>query len=227
MNNMLNIRAKDFQILNYLSVKKTQLISFVLFSLWLSYTDVSFGQTMGMVIKPALTPNNAVQDPDGDGYISQKTNGVQLGFTTLPSKCIFKNEIHCIDIQDDESVCGLFWGPSGSISKLIGSDTAGHDTILRYSNGIGLLYQFRVGNLAPSSKSDSIMIDTDGKFGFARTKANPKEITGIHGFQAANITQINLNVSAYNVKGIVFLFAQLCAQNAQFTPLFIHSNKIG
>lgn len=111
MNNIRNIRAKDFQILNYLSVKKTHLISFVLFPLCLSYTVLGFGQTPGMVIKPAFTPNNAVN--------------------------------------------------------------------------------------------------------------------GIPGFHAESLTQLNLNVSAYNVKGITSRFAQLCAQCAQFTLLIIPLYKIG
>ncbi|MEK7719855.1 MAG: hypothetical protein AAB347_09640 [Bacteroidota bacterium] len=132
MNKMRTIHAQFFQILNDLFVKKTYRFSFVLFFLWLSYTDVSFGLIQGMVLKPALTPGNAV-DPDGDGYVSQKTNGVLLGFTTPPGNDVSQSEIPYVDMQKLDPVAGLLMGPNGSFSYIIGIDAAGHGAILGYS----------------------------------------------------------------------------------------------
>ena len=224
---MRTIHAQFFQILNDLFVKKTYRFSFVLFFFWLSFSEVSLGQTPGMVIKPTFTPGNAVLDPDGDGYVSQKTKGVQLGCATLPTNYITHSEILYAAIICPDPLCDIIRGHVGAFIKIGGINAAGNNAILTFSNGTNRLICFRLGGYAPNSSSYSIMIDRDGKFGFARPKANPKTVTGIPGFQAESVTEINLNVSTYNVKGIVCLFAQLCAQGAQLTPLFIPLYKVG
>jgi hypothetical protein len=56
----------------------------VFFISLLVISKLGFAQTPGMIIKPANAPGNNVLDPDGDGYVSQKIDGIQLGFTIPP-----------------------------------------------------------------------------------------------------------------------------------------------
>jgi len=223
MNKMQTIYAQFFQVLNDLFVKKAYRFSFVLFFFWLLFSEVSFGQTPGMVIKPALTPGNAVLDPDGDGYVSQKTNGVQPGFTITHANYLTHSKISYAAIIRPDPLCDIIRGPEGAFIKIGGINAAGNNAIFTYNDGTNRLIRFLLGGYAPNSRSYLIMIDMDGKFGFARPKANPKTVTGIPGFQSESVIEINFNLSTYNVNGIV----SLCAQGAQLTPLFIPLYKVG
>lgn len=60
---------------------------------------IGFAQTPGLILKPATTPGIIVLDPDGDGYVSAKTNGVQLGFTNPPDNDVKQSEMVMADYK--------------------------------------------------------------------------------------------------------------------------------
>ncbi len=163
------------------------------FSVW--------AQTPGMITKPALAPGKAVLDPDGDGYVSLKTNGVQLGFTVPPNNDVIQSEIPFMDLDKADPVSDLLRGPTGAFSEIIGIDVAGNNAIMWYSDGTNLFYRFRIDYFAPNSKSYSVLIDTDSKFGFTGTGSDPNAMTGNPGFEVEIVLQTNFNVQAYNIDG--------------------------
>jgi len=176
-------------------------ITFLVVSMLLTLNNLGFGQTAGMIIKPAAAPGNAVLDPDGDGYVSQKTNGIQLGFTIPPDNDVFQSELPYVAIIRPDPLSDLLRGPTGSFSEIVGVDAAGNNAILTYNDGTNFLIRFRLGGYAPNSKSYSLLLDTDGKFGFTGPNADPNAITGNPGFETEIVLETNFNVKAFNVNG--------------------------
>lgn len=174
---------------------------YVFFILLILSQGQLFGQTPGMIIKPALAPGNAILDPDGDGYVSQKINGVQLGFTNPPNNDVTQSEIPYVAIVRPDPLSDILRGPVGGFIEIVGVDAAGNNAILCYNDGTNLMYRFRLGDFAPNSKSYSIMIDTDGKFGFTGPNADPNAVPGNPGFEVEIVLETNFNVNAYNVNG--------------------------
>ncbi len=168
--------------------------------IWL-FQSYMFGQTAGMILKPAGAPGNTVLDPDGDGYVSQKTNGVQMGFTIPPDNDVANSEIPFVPIVRPDPTGDLLRGPVGAFSEIVGTDAAGNNAIMVYNDGTNLLFRFRLSGYAPNSKSYSIMIDTDQKFGFTGVNADPNAIPGNAGFEVEIVLRTNFSVDAYNVDG--------------------------
>jgi len=158
-------------------------------------------QTPGLIVKPATGGGASVLDPDGDGYVSQKTNGIQLGFTIPPDNDVMQSEIPYVALVRPDVEGDLLRGPTGGFTEIVGVDAAGNNAILTYANATNLLYRFRIDGYAPNSKSYSILIDTDGKMGFTGTNADPNAVTGNPGFEVEIVLETNFNVKAYNVDG--------------------------
>ena len=154
-----------------------------------------------MIIKPALAPGNSILDPDLDGYVSQKTNGVQLGFTIPPDNDVATSEIPYVAIIRPDPLNDILRGPVGGFIEIVGVDAAGNNAILIYRDATNLFVRFRMGGYAPNSKSYSLMIDTDSKFGFTGLNADPNAMTGNPGFEAEIVLETNFNIKAYNVNG--------------------------
>lgn len=161
-----------------------------------------WGQTPGMIIKPASGGGAAVLDPNGDGYVSQPTNGVQLGFTNPPNNDVAQSELPYVDMDRADPIADLLRGPTGAFSEIIGVDAAGNNAIMWYSDGTNLLFRFRIDNFAPNSKSYSILLDTDSKFGFTGPNADPNAVTGNPGFEVEIVLETNFNVQVYNIDGV-------------------------
>ncbi len=177
---------------------------FLVFSVFLvfSFQDLR-AQTPGLIIKPAGAPGNTVLDPNGDGYISTKTGGIQLGFTIPPDNDVSQSEIPYTAIVRPDPLSDLLRGPVGGFCEIVGTDAAGNNAILVYNDGTNLLFRFRLGGYAPNSKSYSLLIDTDGKFGFTGAGADPDAVAGNAGFEAEITLETNFNVKAFNVNGTV------------------------
>ena len=175
----------------------------LLFVSTLFVTQQLSAQTPGLIIKPASGGGVAVLDPDGDGYVSQKTNGIQLGFTVPPNNDVTQSEIPYVAIIRPDPTGDILRGPIGDFIEIVGVDAAGNNAILTYNDGTNLLYRFRLGGYAPNSKSYSLMIDTDGKFGFTGANADPNAVTGNPGFEVEIVLETNFNVKAYDVNGTI------------------------
>jgi hypothetical protein len=164
-------------------------------------TQVLYGQTPGMIVKPAQGVGQAVLDPDGDGYVSQKTNGVQIGFTIPPEDDVIQSEIPFVPIVRPDPLGDLLRGPTGFFGDIVGVDETGSNAIMIYNDGVNLLFRFRLGGYAPNSKSYSVLIDTDQKFGFTGPNADPDAVSGNPGFEVEIVLRTNFSVDVYNVDG--------------------------
>lgn len=164
-------------------------------------TIVSLAQTPGMIIKPAGGTGALVLDPDGDGYVSQKTNGIQLGFTIPPDNDVIQSEIPYVALVRPDVQGDLQKGPAGGFTEIVGTDAAGNNAILTYSDDNYLYYRFRLSGYASNSKSYSILIDTDQKFGFTGPNKDDNAVVGNPGFEVEIVLETNFNVKAFNVDG--------------------------
>jgi hypothetical protein len=164
---------------------------------------LGFGQTPGLILKPAVAPGKSVLDPDGDGYVSMKTNGVQLGFTIPPNNDITQSEIPYVPIVRPDPLGDLLSGPTGGFGDIVGTDAAGNNAVMTYFDGTNLLVRFRIGDYSANSKDYSLLIDTDQKFGFTGTNADPNAVAGNPGFEIEIACMTNFSVAVYNINGTI------------------------
>jgi gliding motility-associated-like protein len=168
--------------------------------MWL-FQIYMFGQTPGIIIKPANSPGKAVLDPDGDGYVSKKTppvTGIQLGFS---SNDISESEIPYAPIVKPDPQGDPLVGPNCSYNEIVGTDAAGNNAVMSYYDGTNMLFRFRLAGYAPNSKSYSILIDTDQKFGFTGANADPNAVPGNPGFEVEIVLETNFGVEVCKVDG--------------------------
>jgi len=157
--------------------------------------------TRGLIVEPAVMPGRAVLDPDGDGYVSQKTNGVQLGFTNPPNNDVIQSEIPYVAIIKPDPRADLLRGPTGSFSEIVGVDEAGNNAILGYNDGTNWLFRFRIDGLSTNTITYCILIDLDGRFGFTGVNADHNAVSGNPGFEIELTLTTNFHVRVWNVDG--------------------------
>lgn len=157
--------------------------------------------TRGLIVEPAVMPGRAFLDPDGDGYVSQKTNGVQLGFTNPPNNDVTQSEIPYVAIIKPDPRSDLLRGPTGSFSEIVGVDEAGNNAILGYNDGTNWLFRFRIDGLSTNTITYCILIDIDGKFGFTGPNADHNAVAGNPGFEVEITLTTNFHVRVWNVDG--------------------------
>lgn len=89
-------------------------------------------------------------------------------------------------------------GPSCSFTDFV--DQGDEDPVQSYldSNG-NWLFRMRMGTTAPNSKSYSILIDTDGKFGATGPNADPDYTSANPGFEIEIVLATNFGVYVYDV----------------------------
>lgn len=194
-----------FQSVHKLIIRTINILSlyarYVVVILLLITNMASLAQTPGMIIKPATGVGAGVLDPDRDGYVSKTTGGIQIGFTD-PLLDVIESEIPYVAIIRPDPLKDILRGPTGGFCEIVGVDAAGNNAILVYKDAINIYFRFRLGGYAPNSKSYSLLIDTDGKFGFTGINADPHAISGNPGFEAEITLQTNFNVKAFNVDGL-------------------------
>lgn len=157
--------------------------------------------TRGLIVEPAVMPGRTILDPDGDGYVSQKTNGSQLGFTKPPDNDVTQSEIPYVAIIKPDPRSDLLRGPTGSFSEIIGVDEAGNNAILGYNDGTNWLFRFRIDGLSTNTITYCILIDVDGKFGFTGVNRDHNAVPGNPGFEIEITLTTNFHVRVWNVDG--------------------------
>ncbi|HEU4791444.1 MAG TPA: hypothetical protein VFS71_17285, partial [Flavobacterium sp.] len=170
----------------------TKNIAFITLLLVMSFTKV-MGQTPGLIYQPATGSGKLVLDPNGDGYVSATT----AGFTTddqLQSEIPYNSLVFPMVEPNSD----LSSGPSCSFTDFV--DQGDQDPVQSYldSNG-NWLFRMRMGTTAPNSKSYSILIDTDGKFGSSGPNADPQYSSSNPGFEIEIVLATNFGVYIYNV----------------------------
>ncbi|SNT34217.1 hypothetical protein SAMN05421640_3403, partial [Ekhidna lutea] len=159
------------------------------------FSNQSFSQTKGLIYKPAGT-GQSVLDPNLDGYTSSDANGFvnededesEVPYTPLPS----------IGASEPDSDLGP--GPSCGFTDLVKSND--NHTIYTYLDASdNLMFRFRLGGTASNSKSYSILIDTDQKFGATGANADPNYTAGNPGFEIEVVLRTNFGVGLYDIDG--------------------------
>lgn len=166
----------------------------------LTFNFALVAQTPGLIIRNAGT-GAAVLDPNGDGYVSQKTNGVQIGFTTPPNSDVLQSEIPFAPIIKKDTINDLLQGPGCMFNDLVGSENPDQYAAMAYFDGSNVLFRMRMANYVPNSKTYSILIDTDQKFGFTGENADPNAVPGNPGFEVEVAMITNFGVNVYNIDG--------------------------
>ena len=166
-------------------------------SFLLLYSFISFGQTKGLIYKPASTPEGkAILDPNKDGYTSKSTAGF-----TVNDRGDGESEINykAIPILDNEPIQDPLRGPACGFTDMVDSGVG--DPVMFYFDGTNFLVRFRLNKSSPNAKGYSVLIDTDQKFGFSGPNADPNAIAGNPGFELELVLKTNHGVGLYNVNG--------------------------
>lgn len=181
--------------------KALVLISLIII-MYVSATE-SCAQIPGQVIKPAIT-GRSVLDPDLDGYISLKTNGVQQGFTNPPSNDVTQSEIPYAFLYQNDPQGDLLKGPDCSFTDILGTEATGNNAVGVFRDAANnLLFRFRLGRYSPSSKAYAVFIDSDQKFGFAGPDADPNAVTGNPGFEVEIVLRTNFTIDVNRIDGTI------------------------
>lgn len=159
-----------------------------------------FAQTPGLIIRNAGT-GAVVLDPDGDGYVSKKTAGVQNGFTTPPASDVIQSEIAYAPIIKADAAADVLQGPNCHFSDLVGTANPDRYALMVFFDGTNVLFRMRMANYVPNSKTYSILIDTDQKFGFTGANADPNALPGNPGFEVEIAMITNFGVDVYKIDG--------------------------
>lgn len=163
-------------------------------------SSIISAQTPGLILRDAGT-GASILDPDGDGYVSQKTDGVQIGFTIPPNSDYTQSEIPYAAMVYNDPLDDLEQGRACSFSELIGETSPNFPAVGAYYDGTNMLFRVRVAYLIENSKAFSILIDTDSKFGFTGYNADPNAVPGNPGFEVEITMMNNFGVQISNVDG--------------------------
>ncbi|MEQ8531999.1 MAG: hypothetical protein RIB86_09105, partial [Imperialibacter sp.] len=144
--------------------------------------------------------NDAVFDPNGDGYVSATTAGFDVNAGYTPDQ--FEFAMFGLPKVGDGDVIGDAAGPSCSNTDLT-PDSQGYSAYAILKDG-NLIFRFRVANNKQNVPGYSVLIDTDGLLGpsdpdYVEGSRNPGfeiDITLIRGPSA-----ISHGVKVYNIDG--------------------------
>jgi hypothetical protein len=153
----------------------------------------------GLIFEPATGAGRIVLDPNLDGYISKTTAGFSgLDDQTSNASEIVFNQIPIIS----EPSSDLGAGPNCKYTDFVGDNTnANMSSVVGYylDANNNWIYRMRMASYSPSTKSYSILIDTDGKFGNSGPNADPQYVAGNPGFEIEMLLSTNNGVYIYDV----------------------------
>ena len=159
----------------------------------IGYLNPFYSQTPGMIVQPATGSGPAILDPNGDGYISQTTNGF-ITDDQLESELPFSSLI----FPGTEPIGDINNGPNCGFTDFV--DQGDRDPAQKYLSPAGnWLFRLRLGGIAPNAKSYSILIDTDGLFGNTGPLADPNYTLNNPGFEIEIVLATHFGVFVYDV----------------------------
>jgi hypothetical protein len=150
----------------------------------------SYGQTPGLIYKPATGSGKLVLDPNGDGYVSATSSG--FSGTDYGSQSELK--MIAIPQLEVEPNSDLATGASGGHTDMVDDGT--RKSVFVLSDGTNLIIRFRIGNASTAAKGYSILIDTDNTF--AGSGSNP-------GFEQEVVLETGKRVVIYNHTNSTFV----------------------
>jgi len=160
--------------------------------------------TTGLIFKPATagTPGAAVLDPNNDGYVSATATGFS-GTNDLGTASEIPYRYLPQVVAPREPMADLRVGPSTKFTDFADVSPNGGNSVGFFVDANGnYMFRFRLGGAAPNSKSYSVAIDTDNKFGFTGPNADPNAVLGNPGFEMEINLASNFGVRLYNLDGV-------------------------
>lgn len=160
-----------------------------------------FSQTPGMIFE-----NLGIQvlDPNQDGFVSKTTGG----FTTADKFTSQQSEIPYVPfaVVQSEPTSDPGPGPNCFFNDFDDIREYGEPMYSYYDNvtagGPYMLYRYRLSGYAPNSKTYSVFIDIDGKFGQTGVNADLNYTSGNPGFEIEIYMASNFGVGIYNIDGL-------------------------
>ncbi|SNR42225.1 hypothetical protein SAMN06265371_102483, partial [Lutibacter agarilyticus] len=174
------------------SLYRKRILSFLFI---LCFTNLLFSQTKGLIFEPATGGGTAVLDPNGDGYISATT----AGFINNDRA---ESEIQYIPFifPGTEPTSDINNGPNGGFTDFV--DSGIEDPAMNYVDASNnWLFRLRMGSVRPNAKSYSILVDTDGKFGYSGVNADPNATSTNPGFEIEIVLATKFGVYVYDIDG--------------------------
>uniref|UniRef100_UPI00286CADE3 hypothetical protein n=1 Tax=Flavobacterium sp. TaxID=239 RepID=UPI00286CADE3 len=153
-------------------------------------------QTPGLIYEPATGAGAAILDPNGDGFVSMSPSGFTID-DQLQSEIPYSSLV--FPMVEPNSDLGP--GPNCGFTDFV--DQGDQDPVQSYLDASNnWLYRLRMGNTAPNSKSYSILIDTDGKFGGTGPNADPNYSSSNPGFEIEIVLSTKFGVFVYDVNNM-------------------------
>jgi gliding motility-associated-like protein len=143
-------------------------------------------------------PGITVLDPNGDGYVSKTKSGF-ISNDEAESEIPYVPIIFPSNEPNSDLGPGPDCGFSDFVQQNVGVQDAGQYYVDKVTNN--WLFRIRLGGTSPNSKSYSILIDTDQKFGLAGSNADPNYVSGNPGFEIEIVLATNFSVSVYDIDG--------------------------
>ncbi|MGL1887590.1 MAG: gliding motility-associated C-terminal domain-containing protein [Reichenbachiella sp.] len=160
----------------------------------------SFAQVKGIIYESAQSgvagEGAELLDPNGDGFVSSDNTG----FTSNDEA---ESELSYIALPTSYSESDGDISHGGTCSHVDLVNTAETEPLYFYSDGVYLFFRFRLGGSSGSTKTYSVFIDSDEKFGFLGNDADPNAVTGNPGFEVEVALHTNGGVAIYDVDGTV------------------------
>ena len=201
-----------------------QLHSSLLILLVVCCISTAMGQTPGLIFKPADVTGSLVLDPNGDGYVSQQTDGIQIGFQTSD---VTESEIKylAVPVIALEPNADPGPGPDHLFNDIVDVHTDPNNAVfIALDSNNNLLIRFRLGSSSPNSKSYNFLIDIDGKFGFSGPNPDPNAKPGNPGFEIEVDLVTNFGIGLYDVDGTTKPSAKISPKSGAL-PYETHAQK--
>lgn len=178
----------------------------------------AWSQTKGIIFDPAEAPGNALLDPNDDGFVSTDNTGFSADDEA-------ESEIAYIAIPTagTEGDGDVSHGSACSYVDFVNTDDT--SPLYFYSDGTYLFFRFRIGGSSNSSKTYSVFIDTDEKYGFSGTNADPNAVTGNPGFEIELSLHTNRGIGIYDVDGNVNPSGNEVGDHSADRPSDVHSQR--
>ncbi|MCF6184935.1 MAG: Ig-like domain-containing protein, partial [Bacteroidales bacterium] len=173
-----------------MKLKNTFLLSIILFLMILSNQEIT-AQTPGLIYE---NPGISVLDPNGDGYVSQTTSGFSANDQTESEIQYAALPVLEFEPDSDQRV-----GPYCSYTDIV--DNGIKNALYAYYDGTNILFRFRLSGTASNAKGYSIMVDSDQKFGFTGSEADPDAVVGNPGFEFEIVLETKRGIALYDVNG--------------------------
>jgi len=142
-------------------------------------TTIAFAQTPGEIYDDAANSTTNPMDPDGDGFVgvsgayTAAMEDNELTFSAIPQ------------VTEPEPDGDIRTGSACGASDVVDNSTLGGDASYVYFDDVAqiMVYRIRLAQDAAGAFGYSVLVDTDGAFGFTGSSPDNNAVTGNPGFE--------------------------------------------